>query len=88
MTDISIAPPSSRDGSQYKSNSSIALNGLTSVAHSDGMVTLWDMNMRKCVVHYNSHKGECRGVSFSIDGRYLATAGFDSKINIIDTGDT
>jgi WD40 repeat protein len=31
------------------------------------------------------HQKECRSVSYSADGRYLASAGFDSKVIISDT---
>ena len=43
--------------------------------------------MRKCLAQEYPHKMEARGVSFSYDGKYVASAGFDSKIVITDTSD-
>jgi WD40 repeat protein len=57
------------------------------VAHVDGGITFWDMNMRKCLVQSIIHSQEARGVSFTVDGKYLASAGFDSQIIITDTSD-
>ena len=58
------------------------------VAHNDGMITFWDMNMRKCLANIELHsQQEARGVSFSVDGKYVASAGFDGKIHIVDTSD-
>lgn len=47
------------------------------VAHIDGSLTFWDMGMRKCLAKTNAHSSEARGVDFSIDGKYVASAGFD-----------
>jgi len=33
------------------------------------------------------HSNEVRGVSFTVDGKYLASAGFDCQIVISDTSD-
>lgn len=52
------------------------------MAHADGVLSFWDMNMRKCLANTNAHEDEARGVSFSIDGKYIASAGFDGKVNI------
>lgn len=41
--------------------------------------------MRQCVSHEKFHEAEVRGVSFSADGRYVASAGFDKNIVISDT---
>jgi WD40 repeat protein len=34
-----------------------------------------------------AHSQEARGVSFNVDGKYLASAGFDGQIIITDTTD-
>lgn len=41
--------------------------------------------MRRCQRIQKIHQGEVRGVSYSADGRYVASAGFDKNINISDT---
>ena len=41
--------------------------------------------MRQCLAHESLHKGEVRGVSYSADGRYVASASFDKNIIITDT---
>ena len=41
--------------------------------------------MRQCLAHEKLHNAEVRGVSYSADGRYLASAGFDKNIMITDT---
>ena len=43
--------------------------------------------MRKCLAVQKAHTAETRGVTFSVDGKYLASAGFDSQIVITDTSD-
>jgi len=53
------------------------LAGLACVGHTDGSLTFWDFNMRKCLAQYMAHQSEARGVSFNVDGKYLASAGFD-----------
>lgn len=87
------------DGTQYNDMNEIAftqaptieisniLQGLACVGHVDGSLTYWDLNMRKCLAQTQSHQSEARGVSFSIDGKYLASAGFDGVIHITDTSD-
>ena len=37
------------------------------------------------MAHEKLHSAEVRGVSYSADGRYLASAGFDKNIQISDT---
>ena len=53
------------------------MNGLACVGHVDGTLTFWDMNMRRCLAQIGPHSQEVRGVSFTVDGKYLASAGFD-----------
>ncbi|CDW79745.1 wd repeat-containing protein 47 [Stylonychia lemnae] len=52
------------------------------VGHNDGMVSIWDLNMRKFVFKQQSHQGECRGVCWSNNDRFLASAGFDYLIKV------
>ena len=41
--------------------------------------------MRKIISNDKLHDTECRGISYSADGRYLTSAGFDKKVIITDT---
>ena len=41
--------------------------------------------MRKYITHQKLHGAEVRGVSYSADGNYVASAGFDKNIIISDT---
>lgn len=40
--------------------------------------------MRRCVNDVKAHEKEARSVSFSYDGKYLATGGFDFMVNVLD----
>lgn len=40
--------------------------------------------MQKCVNDLKAHEKEARSVSFSCDGKYLASGGFDSSVKITD----
>ena len=39
------------------------------------------------MAQYLAHQSEARGVSFNVDGKYLASAGFDGQIVVTDTSD-
>lgn len=43
--------------------------------------------MRRNLAQIGPHSQEVRGVSFTLDGKYLASAGFDHQIVITDTSD-
>jgi WD40 repeat protein len=43
--------------------------------------------MRKCMSNQKMHSAEVRGISYSGDGRFVASAGFDKNIVISDTLD-
>ena len=43
--------------------------------------------MRKCVNDIKAHDKEARSVSFSYDGKFIASGGFDAKIKIMDMAD-
>jgi WD40 repeat protein len=62
-----------------------SISGSCSVGHYDGSLTIWNLNMRQCLAHDKLHSGEVRGVSYSADGRYVASASFDKNIIITDT---
>ena len=64
-----------------------AINGHCSIGHVDGTISIWNIGMRQCLAHKSLHNAEVRSVSYSPDGRYVASAGFDRKINITDTQD-
>jgi WD40 repeat protein len=73
--------------SSLENSMQMQLAGLACVGHQNGSLTFWDINMRKCQALYLAHKAEARGVSFNVDGKYLASAGFDSQIVVTDTSD-
>ena len=58
---------------------------LAAVGHNDGMVSVWDLSMRKCVKELNQHIQAARSVSYNVDGKFLASAGFDSMIRVMDS---
>ena len=41
--------------------------------------------MRQCFAVNKLHTQQVRGVSYSVDGNFLATAGYDHQIHIADT---
>lgn len=85
MNEIAFAPQHSAESSDNTAGTQLA--GLACVGHQDGSMTFWDLNMRKCLAQYMAHQSETRGVSFNVDGKYLASAGFDSQIVVTDTSD-
>lgn len=89
MNEIVFATQQSSDAGNSSIDHSInpLLAGLACVGHQDGSLTFWDINMRKCMAQYMAHQSEARGVSFNVDGKYLASAGFDSQIVVTDTSD-
>ncbi len=52
------------------------------MCHSDGTVTLWDLSTQKMLLQTKTHNDEARAISFSSDGKYRATGGFDEIIAI------
>lgn len=60
-------------------------NGFAGVGHTDGTVSIWNLNMRQCFAKEKLHSSEIRSVSYSVDGNYIASAGFDNQIHISDT---
>ena len=82
----------SMDCSEFGETTWVSLNSevfnlpskIAAVSHSSGAVSLWDLNMRKWVNDVKAHEREARSVSFSYDGKYLASGGFDSTVKILD----
>ena len=60
---------------------------MATIGHQDGSVTLWNLRQRQILCHTKLHNGEVRGVSYSGEGRFLASAGYDNKIMVVDTAD-
>lgn len=85
----------SLDCSEFGETTCVTLNSevfntpskIAAVSHSSGIISLWDLNMRKWVNDVLAHDKEARSVSFSYDGKYLASGGFDSSIKIMDLTD-
>lgn len=49
---------------------------------ADNMVKIWDRNLGKEIRTLNHHSDEINALQYSPNGRYLASAGQDKKINI------
>ena len=82
------------DGSKFGEMNEICLHsklqssgvdGICSVGHTDGSVSVWDLKMRKCLIHQKLHGAEIRGLAFSFDGSYIASAGYDNMIMMAGT---
>lgn len=63
---------------------------LAAAAHSDGVVSVWDLTAGRLFSKHNFHRESCRYVSFSSDSKWLASASFDHSIGLtsIETGDS
>ncbi|EJT97757.1 WD40 repeat-like protein [Dacryopinax primogenitus] len=62
-------------------------NAVINLGHQHGSVTLWVPNMPKPAVQLQAHLGPVTGlaVDAKTEGRYLASAGLDSKVKIWDS---
>lgn len=58
--------------------------GILSTSHPTGSVALWTPKNQQPVAKIFCHKGPVTSTVFSYDGFYMATAGKDGKIKIID----
>jgi WD40 repeat protein len=67
------------------SSNKVDSNGFASVGHLDGSVSIWNLSMRKCFANQILHSQQVRGVSYSVDGNYVASAGYDGAIHISET---
>ena len=61
------------------------LNGFAAIGHSDGSVSIWNLYMQQCFAHQKLHSKEVRGVSYSVDGFFVASASYDGQVHISDT---
>ncbi len=80
MNDICFNSPSSLSESKVGNLSNLAqpFGNYIYIAHHDGGLTVWDLNMRKCVKSFQQHATDNRSVSLNFDGNFLASGGFDS----------
>jgi WD40 repeat protein len=60
-------------------------NIMASIAHKCGEISFWDLTaMRPVHRIQNFHQSECRSLSLTEDCKFLATAGFDGMVKIMD----
>lgn len=86
-------PLSKIDLSEYGEPDFIAINSESSetnvmsaaVSHECGTVSLWDLNMQRIITEVKAHDEPAKGVSFSFDNKYICSAGFDKKIQIMNS---
>ena len=59
---------------------------IIAAGHVDGNITIWDAQRKSLFteIKENSQGKEVRTISFSPDGKYLISGGFDNKIKIYD----
>ena len=59
---------------------------IVAAGHVDGNITIWDAQRKSLFteIKENSQGKEVRTISFSPDGKYLISGGFDNKIKIYD----
>lgn len=55
---------------------------------ADAIVAIWDLEEMICVRTYTKLEGQIRQLSFSFDGKYIATASEDELVDIlaVDSG--
>eukprot|EP01095_Lingulamoeba_sp_RSL-Kostka_P013007 TRINITY_DN525_c9_g1_i1.p1 TRINITY_DN525_c9_g1~~TRINITY_DN525_c9_g1_i1.p1 ORF type:complete len:553 (-),score=201.60 TRINITY_DN525_c9_g1_i1:29-1552(-) len=59
-------------------------NGVISLGHQRGRVTMWSPNMSKPLVNMLCHRGPVNDVAIDNTGNYMITSGLDSKLKIWD----
>ena len=59
---------------------------IVAAAHVDGKITIWDAQRKSLFteIKENTQQKEVRGITFSPDGKYLVSGGFDNKVKIYD----
>ena len=59
---------------------------IVAAAHADGKITIWDAQRKSLFteIKENTQQKEVRGITFSPDGKYLVSGGFDNKVKIYD----
>ena len=60
-------------------------NGVISLAHATGSVTMWSPIASKPLATIFSHRGGVKAISFAPHGRWYATAGADGLVKLWDT---
>lgn len=55
---------------------------LLAAAHSDGVVSVWDLTTAQLFSKHNFHRESCRAVNFSCNAQWLASASFDQSIGL------
>lgn len=55
---------------------------LAAAAHSDGIVSVWDLTAAQLFSKHSFHRESCRAVEFSSDAKWLASASFDQSIGL------
>lgn len=81
------------DLSEYGEPNGLAINpesmeandASAAVSHECGSVSYWDLNMQKLITDVIAHEAPAKSVSFSFDGKYICSAGFDNNIQIMNT---
>lgn len=58
-------------------------NSVLNVGHNNGIVTMWTPNMTKPVVQMQCHRGPVKAIACDMEGRYIATAGQDSRVGCV-----
>lgn len=59
-------------------------NAVICAGHVNGRVTMWTPNLGTAVVSMQCHLGAVGAIAVDSTGRYMATAGLDSKVHIWD----
>lgn len=59
-------------------------NAVMCAGHGNGSVTMWTPNMSTPVVKLVSHKGPVTAMAIDGGGRYMVTAGLDSRVKVWD----
>jgi WD40 repeat protein len=86
MYDITLCSQYENGSPNGVNTSSEVYNSFAAVGHDDGSVSIWNINMRQMVAHYKMHDQQVRGVTYSPDGQYVASASHDSNVHITDLG--
>ena len=60
-------------------------NSILVSAGADGFVRVWPLQPSPHVQNYRTHKAFITGMSFSADGKYLATVGYDGNLSLISS---
>ncbi|ORY79904.1 U3 small nucleolar RNA-associated protein [Protomyces lactucae-debilis] len=59
-------------------------NAILHTGHSNGVVNLWTPNLGEPAVRLLTHRGPVRALCIDREGKYMATAGQDSRIKVWD----